>query len=429
MNPSKRVEDSRGVRELSVDAHRKPDLVLFTYRFPYGEPVLGSELEVTARRFERLFILPSTRGAGAADLPANAVLVDLGWADGWSRSEKLGALRSRLALRILGRTLRHPSNWRAYTAKARTYLDNLATSLLKARSLEGWVEKNDLHSAIFYDYWFENSTLALAVLRDRGVIGCALARAHGFDVFDFRWGDHGRVPFREFKAECLDAIFTVSEDGTRTLRAKLGCDGRKVRLARLGVPLPAAYPQERADPPLVVSCSAMTPLKQVHLIPAVLREYGARLHWVHFGDGPQRREVESAAASLPDSVTWELRGKVDHAEVLDFYATNSVSAFLSLSTSEGVPVSMMEAQSFGVPIVALAVGGVPDIVSAEAGVPLPPGSSIASIAEALAEAIGSGRFDVDRVRSIFAARFDASANYGAFADSLLALWSSGGSLA
>jgi glycosyltransferase involved in cell wall biosynthesis len=402
----------------------KPDLVLFALRFPYGEAALRGELEVTAQRFGRVFVVPSNLGTDAADLPPNAVVVDLGWAKGWTRSEKLKALSSRSALRALRRTLRHPSNWRPYAAGARAYLDILATSILKARSLQDWVEKNDAHDAIFYDFWFENSTLALAVLRDLGVIHCALSRAHRFDLFDFGSAALGRVPFREFKAERLDAVFAISEAGASYLRRKVGPSGKKVRLARLGVPVPPSYPRAPADPPLVVSCSMLIPRKQVQSIPAVLRATDRRLHWVHFGDGSQRPEVESAAASLPDSVTWELRGWVDNAEVGDFYATHSVSAFLSLSASEGVPVSMMEAQSFGVPIVALAVGGVPEIVQAETGVLLPPDSSIETIAEALAGALAPGDFDPDRIRSIFAARFDAAANYEAFADSVLSLWAS-----
>lgn len=401
----------------------KPDLVLFARRFPYGEAALRGELEVTAPRFRRVFVIPSQPGGAAVELPPNAAAVDLGWSAGWSRAEKLRALSSRSALKVLGRTLRHRSNWRAYAAHAPTYLDILAANLLKARSLERWIAENDLREAIFYDYWFENSTLALAVLRDHGAIRCALSRAHGFDVFDYRWGGLRRVPFRDFKAECLDAIFAISEDGASDLRAKVGRDGEKVRLARLGVPKPSSYPQGRADPPLVVSCSVMRPQKRIHLIPEVLRQCGQRLHWVHFGDGPQLDRVESAAASLPDTVTWELRGWVDNAEIRDFYATRSVSAFLSLSAAEGVPISMMEAQSYGVPIVALAVGGVSEIVQAETGVLLPPDSPTGAIAEALAGALGPGRFDADRIRSLFASRFDASANYSEFADALLELWS------
>jgi len=406
----------------------KPDLVMLTGRFPKGEAVLAGELHATATRFERVFVIPSHTGkpgAETAELPANATVVDLGWRRGWSRAQKLRVLRSPLALRILARTLRHPSNWRAYISGARAYLDILAGNLLKARSLAAWVEEEGLRDALFYDFWFENSTLALAALRKRDEIRCAVARAHRFDVFDFEEAGLRRVPFREFKADCLDAIFPIAEDGADYMRERVGGNAGKVRLARLGVPLPASYPETLAEPPLVVSCSSLIPRKQVHLIPEVLRACERPLRWVHFGEGPERQRVEAAASLLPDTVSWELPGRVENQAVHAFYAENGVSTFLSLSLSEGVPVSMMEAQSYGVPIVSLAVGGVPEIVQKGTGVLLQPDSSLEAIAEALAGTLGPGqRFDGDRIRSLFASRFDASANYREFADALMDVWAS-----
>lgn len=404
----------------------KPDLVMLTGRFPKGEAVLGGELRVTAARFERVFVIPSNPGrpgAETTELPANATLADLGWRRGWSRAQKLSVLRSRLALRILARTLRHPFNWRAYIAGARVYLDVLAENLLKARSLAAWVEENGLRDALFYDFWFENSTLALAALRQQGEIHCAVARAHRFDIFDFGKVGLRRVPFREFKADHLDAIFPIADDGAGYMRERVGSNAGKVRLARLGVPFPATYPKALAEPPLVVSCASLIPRKQVHLIPEVLRACEGPLRWVHFGEGSERQRVEAAASLLPDRVSWELPGRVENPVVCDFYAENGVAAFLSLSLSEGVPVSMMEAQSYGVPIVALAVGGVPEIVQAGTGTILPADAGVLRVAEALSRALDPGSFDREAVRAAFSARYDASANYRAFADALLEVWS------
>ncbi|MGE5280918.1 MAG: glycosyltransferase [Chloroflexota bacterium] len=405
---------------------RKPDLVLLSGRFPHGEAVLGGELAAIAPRFRRVFVIPShpgRPGAETTELPENAAVADLGWQRGWSRAQKQEALRTPQALRILARTLRRPSNWRAYAGGARAYLDLLAENLLKARSLEAWVGENGLREALFYDFWFENSTLALAELRRRGAIRCAVARAHRFDAFDFAEAGLRRVPFREFKAAHLDAIFPIAEDSARYMRERVGRDAGKVRLARLGVPFPPSYPERPDDPPLVVSCSSLIPRKQVHLIPAALAACERPLRWVHFGEGPERSRVEAAAASLPAAVSWELPGRVENEVVRGFYAEHGVSAFLSLSLSEGVPVSMMEAQSFGVPIVSLAVGGVPEIVVPGTGILLPAEAGSTEVAVALDEAIEPGSFDRAEVRAAFAARYDAAANYRDFADALVEVWS------
>jgi glycosyltransferase involved in cell wall biosynthesis len=403
----------------------KPDLVLLTAGFPYdgSESVLRSELEVISERFARLFIVPSRRGAEMTSLPPNAQVADLGWTEGFSRSAKTQILASFPASRVVTRTILSRTNWSSYLRGSRAYLDILATNLLKARSLQRWLTHHELEGAVFYDYWFENATLALATLRNRGVIRCALSRAHRFDVFDSSWADLGRVPFREYKARNLDAVFAVSEDAAKYLRDRLGSDARKVHLARLGLPIPETYPDTTAEVPVIVSCSALLPRKQVHLIPPILARLDRTLHWIHFGDGPDLERVEAAARGLPHDVTWELRGWVDNKAVRDFYSTHGVSTFLSLSTSEGIPVSMMEAQSFGIPIVALGVGGIPELVTAETGILLDVDAPSESIAQAVARASAPAEFDRTAIRSAFAERYAATTTYGAFADRLLSIWS------
>ena len=45
-----------------------------------------------------------------------------------------------------------------------------------------------------------------------------------------------------------------------------------------------------------------------------------------------------------------------------YYKNNNISLFINLSDSEGLPVSIMEAMSFGIPCVATDVGGTSEIV-------------------------------------------------------------------
>lgn len=400
------------------------DLVLFTGGFPYDshESVLRSEVAVTARRFRRLFVVPSRRGCQSAPLPVNASLVDLGWGDGWDRAAKMRALRSRTAVAVAASALREPANWSSYVRGAKSYLDILAANLLKAESLSRWIARERLHDAIFYDYWFENTTLALAALRAAGVVRCAVSRAHRFDIFDASWEGLGRVPFREYKSRSLDAVFSVSEDGARYLQDHFNGFASKVSVARLGVPLPPILPLGAEGPPVIVSCSALLPRKRVHLIPTILARCRRPLRWVHFGDGPERKRVQAAAQALPSDVAWELRGWVDNQAVHDFYGGQQVAAFLSLSNSEGIPVSMMEAQSFGIPIVALAAGGISELVAPSTGVLLEDGASAAAVASALQSVLEPGRFPAAEIRAEFSQRYEAQATYDDFADRLLELW-------
>lgn len=51
-----------------------------------------------------------------------------------------------------------------------------------------------------------------------------------------------------------------------------------------------------------------------------------------------------------------------NSKILDLYAKEDFNLFVNTSSSEGLPVSIMEAMSFGIPVVATDVGGVREIV-------------------------------------------------------------------
>ena len=57
--------------------------------------------------------------------------------------------------------------------------------------------------------------------------------------------------------------------------------------------------------------------------------------------------------------------------MLNWFENNSVDVFVNVSSSEGLPVSIMEAFSFGVPVVATKVGGIPEIVDEKCGILIP----------------------------------------------------------
>jgi glycosyltransferase involved in cell wall biosynthesis len=99
------------------------------------------------------------------------------------------------------------------------------------------------------------------------------------------------------------------------------------------------------------------------------------------GDGPDRPKVEAELVRLGLANAVRLLGERTDVPVL--LAGSDV--FVLSSTSEGLPLSVEEAMAAGLPVVASAVGGVPElVVDGETGYLVPPGD-----AERLAEALGS----------------------------------------
>ncbi len=74
---------------------------------------------------------------------------------------------------------------------------------------------------------------------------------------------------------------------------------------------------------------------------------------------------------LPLNIKVELLGYKQNAEVIQFYKNYSVDLFINVSSSEGLPVSIMEAASFGIPIIATNAGGNHEIVNSKTGILIP----------------------------------------------------------
>ncbi|MCA1619133.1 MAG: glycosyltransferase [Acidobacteria bacterium] len=77
------------------------------------------------------------------------------------------------------------------------------------------------------------------------------------------------------------------------------------------------------------------------------------------GDGPERAGLEAEAASLGLKERVVFAGHAD--DVRPFYAAADVSALPS--HSEGSPLALLEAMAAGLPVVATAVGGVPEVAA------------------------------------------------------------------
>jgi len=113
---------------------------------------------------------------------------------------------------------------------------------------------------------------------------------------------------------------------------------------------------------------------------ALLRRRRPRLHLVVLGEGPQGGMLQKRITDLKLGGTVRLLGHVDDV----WTALAAAEVFCLPSKSEGLPNALLEAMAMRCPIVATAVGGVPEaIVCGENGLLVPPADPVA-LAEATA---------------------------------------------
>lgn len=243
---------------------------------------------------------------------------------------------------------------------------NFFTALLTFRAAYPTLSRFGVTSAdIVYSYWGDKWSLALPFIKRK--CGCkTIARFHGSDLYEEAKG--GYIPFRERLFQSLDKAFPISDNGARYIAKHYskffnGC----ISVARLGVNASSPNPDEGSDTLSIISCSNAIPLKRLELIAEALQKADFPVKWTHIGSGPTLEKINVMVKSMPKNVTVCLLGQINNSEVRRVYATQHFDMFINVSTTEGVPVSIMEALAAGIPVIATDVGGTKEIVNSDNG--------------------------------------------------------------
>ncbi len=247
---------------------------------------------------------------------------------------------------------------------------DLFKALVLAKQIEKTIISKQLSGTVLvYSYWFTSSALATIFVAPKSISVKRIARAHGSDLNPTLHADQ-YLAFRKIIASKLDKVYSVSDFGANILNELIGQKlSAKIEIAKLGTVMPTTLPTRIKDQGfLLVSCSNLIPLKRIHLIIEALSLLNdLQIHWIHFGDGPLQGELEELASQHLNHDKYEFRGYIKNADLMKFYEQNFVDLFINTSMSEGLPVSLMEAQSFGIPCLATDVGGSREIVSKVTG--------------------------------------------------------------
>ena len=226
--------------------------------------------------------------------------------------------------------------------------------------------------------------------------------AHAHDIFVHRLGLRRRI---EDAAFC---VLGISEHNARILRRA----GRSadVHVVHCGI-VPEHYAcrprAPRAGEPIRIACVAAIKDYKGHrvLLDAVgrLAREGRAVEVELVGDGPLRADLERQCARLDlvDRVRFlgaltepEVAGVIDRANV--FVLASRVQRD---GDTDGIPVALMEAMAAGLPVVASAVSGVPELVrDGETGL-LTPVDDHAALAAALRSVLRDPAAAIRRARA------------------------------
>ncbi len=393
---------------------------------------VGGELELVAKKYDVTVVCNSAREMLNPDVKYAV----------YTRPGKLHAMAGLLRMIVdgdawseIGRVFKEESGKLAKLSEAvRFYINaDLFRSFMKKR---GYLEDG----AIYYSYWYFWKCYAITHEIDKYPRSRVITRTHEYDLYDYT-SPSGYQPFKVSMEGKLDHIVFIAEHGRDYYLAKYNKEpGDKYLLYRLGTknPFDGALPCDAFDDIQgdmrdgsesvfhIVSCSSIIERKRVYRIAEALSLINdLDVKWVHFGTGDKEADLISLCKKELDNkhnISYELKGYVNNEDLHEYYRNNRIDAFVSASSSEGNPVSVMEAMSYGIPIIAPSICNFPNMIRGS-GALVPEDCRPFHIAEAIQRLAAMPAEDIAGMR--MAARkcweddFDADKNNRRFVEEVL----------
>ncbi len=196
------------------------------------------------------------------------------------------------------------------------------------------------------------------------------------------------------KASHASFVRFISRDGVRMARDRgLGPDAN-VLLLHMGVDVPPQASWRPPSRPVLLCPARLSAVKgHSHLLEAlrILLDRGLPVELLLAGEGESLDSLQSLSRRLALHSAVRFLGPVAHRELLALYEHSAVSAVVLPSLDlghglhEGIPVALIEAMSYAVPVISTNTGAIAELVAPGTGILVPPAAStaLASALEAL----------------------------------------------
>lgn len=411
-------------------------LILLTQSFPYGkqETFLENEIPWLSRYFNLSIICSNDKFETKRDIDPNIKV----WCvnSGFQKLSLLKKLKHAIHFLFSKYGLAELKDIFSKRKLVLARIKNSAWVYAQAQEYYKTVSETGIipsGEVLIYSYWSTSELLAFTLHKSSK--WTIVTRMHGYDLYNER-NQYGRQPFKKQMDKALDAGMFISEYGLDYYIKNYSLNGKasekpKLSLFRLGT-IDYGMTKQSGNGFLICSCSNIIRIKRVELIVKALSLISDRqIRWVHFGDDEgfgsdgNYQEVLSLTKSLPSNIKADFMGRIPNQDVLDFYLNNSVSCFITTSSTEGCPVSLMEALSMGIPIIATAVGGIPEMIDGSHNILLdknPQVTEIQKAIEAVMDLSDDGKAVIrDENRMIWKKRYCAESNNKEFVSFLESL--------
>ena len=405
-------------------------LILFTNSYPSEfsseKTFLRREVSFLAQNFDKVILVPK-RSSGTQSKHFSGVEVDESFSVYYKRGASfISLLKNVLKSRFFYKEIKAKPSLLLMPVKLARLVVFLGRATLTYKWVTGWIDTlgQNNYRVMLYSYWFDDTTMGLSLVKQENPHIQLVSRAHGYDIYEEQYFPYYWPLRREILAS-LDKLFLASNDGREYFRNRYPEFYELFETAHLGVNTPGFISRSSSDGILrIVSCAHIVPLKRVGLLLegialAAHMRSEQKFEWHHFGDGKDRRNLEKALTNqFPPNAIGYFPGHIPNSDIMKHYREKPVDIFVNLSTTEGgAPVSIQEAASCGIPIIATGVGGNPEIVSERNGILLSPNPTPEEVAQALLKISDNpnrARQMREESRQVWAESYNADVNFRAF---------------
>lgn len=401
------------------------NLVILTSSFPYegGEQFIESEVHYWAKTgFNNVYILPEKSPTQVVRYFPNELII-------LQRFE----VNSYSKLFILLFIVFYPLFWKEIFYLIKSNSLKIANVINAAKAVFGTKvrEKQLKHSLknidgdiLIYSYWNDVDCYAACELKNKNKnknkIKAVVSRSHRYDLYE-EFRENAYMPLKRQYSEKISKVFLLTKSASNYYNRTYGYPNNVLDVASLGVFLPEktlAY-SKSGGVLRVLSVSNCIHIKRVDKIIDALDVFSKandiEVQWTHIGNGVLLEKLKQQAEEIGENALFKYNfvGFIPNAEVKQLLSQQNFDLFVNASESEGVPVSIMEAMSYSIPVIAPDVGGISDIVNDLTGKLLSSNPSLKEIADAIQEIYYSSSYPSYRENAFLMVKenYNADSNY------------------
>ena len=184
------------------------------------------------------------------------------------------------------------------------------------------------------------------------------------------------------KIKSAKFVRCISEDGKNKLLQIIGMEFKdKIKVIHMGVKIPTNVSgllfKEKEYFKIVTPANFLPVKGHIYLIESCLiliKKKIINFQCIFYGEGSMKNKLEELVERESLNNYIKMPGMIPHEKLMQMYENNEVDIVIlpSITTKngehEGIPVSLMEAMAYCIPVISTNTGGIPELLSNNSGI-------------------------------------------------------------